>query len=387
VRPEAIWLEEIRSMTRVMWSVTLAGCLLAWGCTKDSSTPSSPSAVAGVGTNAAADGSTLKATAPTPLSPLGGVRVALGQPVVLLVTNATMLYAPVVLSYRFEVTNAAGAVIETTVVPTGSSTTSRTIAATLNGDQTYQWRARAEYQGLVGPWSAKQSFITPVAEGYNRPGELFDPLTNGRTIGTIGGSGNITWVPGQGIRMNDELAFVVYELPQVFSSGEISVEVTGLGPNGPAGKPRIFSVLDQLGGIASSSRYSFNVQYRGAGGSPDNCIAWKAILGDNANSLEPSTADRFASVYILDPSKVYLWQGFWTPISFRLVVREGGLTGPLVYDFEDRATTGTTDWNPPRMFAFLGTNNGAFVQFDGTRAGMTLRNLWVGRTPRPVTLP
>ena len=44
------------------------------------------------------------------------------------------------------------------------------------------------------------------------------------------------------------------------------------------------------------------------------------------------------------------------------------------------------NWNPAKMFAFLGTNNGAFVEFDGTYAGMTLRNLWVGSTPRPPSL-
>ena len=127
------------------------------------------------------------------------------------------------------------------------------------------------------------------------------------------------------------------------------------------------------------------MQYRGAGGAPDNCITFKAILGDNANSVE--AANRFANIFLLDPSKVYLWQAFWTPTSFRLVVKEGGATGPVLFDETDDATSGTTNWNPEAMFPFLGTNNGAFVQFDGTRVGMTLKNLWVGSTPRPATLP
>ena len=118
-------------------------------------------------------------------------------------------------------------------------------------------------------------------------------------------------------------------------------------------------MLDRLGSIASSSKYSFNVQYRGAGGAPANCITFKAILGDNANSVEVD--DRFANVILLDPSKVYLWQAFWTPVSFRLVVKEGGATGRLLYDEQSDATSGTTNWNPENMFAFLGTNNGAFV--------------------------
>jgi len=101
--------------------------------------------------------------------------------------------------------------------------------------------------------------------------------------------------------------------------------------------------------------------------------------------VEP--ANRFNNVFILDPSTVYLWQGFWTPTSFRVVVKQGGLAGPVVYDEKVNATSGTTNWNPDVIYAFLGTSNGAFVDNDGTRVGMTLRNLWVANTPRPANLP
>ncbi len=366
-------------------------CVLAAviACARQSTGPSSPTGVTAAAANAAPDGSTLKATAPAVQSPVNSLRLTLGAPVTLVVNNATTPFVSgVPLTYKFEVYNAAGVKVYTSPnVAAGVSTTSHTVSATLDGNQTFTWQARAEYQGSFGPWSPRATFITAVTQpdGYIRGTELYDPLTNGKTVGTIGGSGNITWMPGQGIRMNDELAYVVYQLPQVFSSGEISVEVTGLNPGGPCCKPRIFSILDRQNAIASASKYSFNVQYRGAGGAPDNCITFKAVLGDNANSVEPD--DRFANTFILDPSKVYLWQAFWTPTSFRLVVKEGGATGPVLFDLTENATSGTTDWNPPQMFAFLGTNNGAYVQYDGTRAGMTLRNLWVGNTPRPLTLP
>ena len=358
---------------------------LALACTSREAAPTSPSTFAPGTTGAAADGSTLKATAPTPTSPINAVKVPQGQPVTLVVTNSTTPYTSgVSLVYRFEVQNAGGAVVESQVVASGAGTTSRTVAATLEGDVTYRWRARAEYQESVGPWSALQSFIAPN-EGYNRPGALYDPLTNGKTIGTIGGSGNVTWVLGQGIRMNDVFAYVVYQLPQIYSSGEMSVEVTGLYPGGEPGKARIFSMLDRVNAMSSLSKYSFNVQYRGAGGAPDDCITWKAVLGDNAHSVE--AANRFANIFRLDPSKVYLWQGFWTPTSFRLVVKDGGATGPVLYDEKVNAAT-PTNWNPEAMFAFLGTNNGLFASDnDATRVGMTLRNLWVGSTPRPATIP
>ena len=292
-------------------------------------------------------------------------------------------------TYEFQIsdnsafTASANAVSSTEVSEDSSGRTKFTVGQDLQPTTTYYWHARVSQGTSKSDWSDTRSFKTKLV-GFNRPGALYDPLVNGETVGSIGGSGNITWVPGEGIRMNDELAYVVYELPQVLSSGEISVEVTGLHPDGPLGKPRIFSILDRLGVIASSSRYSMNVQYRGAGGNPNNCIAWKAIFGDNSQSLEATTAQRFSSVYLLDPSKVYLWQGIWTPNSFRLVVKEGSTTGSVVYDLGVQSATG--NWNPAKMFAFLGTNNGSFVEFDGTYAGMTLRNLWVGSTPRPSSL-
>ena len=292
-------------------------------------------------------------------------------------------------TYEFQIsdntafTASANAVSSPEVSEDPSGRTKFTVGQDLQPTTTYYWHARVVQGTSKSDWSDTRSFKTKLV-GFNRPGALYDPLVNSETVGSIGGSGNITWVPGEGIRMNDELAYVVYELPQVLSSGEISVEVTGLHPNGPLGKPRIFSILDQLGAIASSSRYSMNAQYRGAGGNPNNCIAWKAIFGDNSQSLEASTAQRFNSVYYLDPSKVYLWQGLWTSNSFRLVVKEGGTAGSVVYDVGVQSATG--NWNPAKMFAFLGTNNGAFVEFDGTYAGMTLRNLWVGSTPRPPSL-
>jgi hypothetical protein len=66
-------------------------------------------------------------------------------------------------------------------------------------------------------------------------------------------------------------------------------------------------------------------------------------------------------------------------------VKEGGATGIVLYDQMANATS-ASDWNVTNMYAFIGTNNGAWVLPDGTRVGMIVRNLWVGSTPRPATL-
>jgi hypothetical protein len=361
---------------------------LAAACSQSSSNLSAPSVSRPAAVGANADGSNLKASVPVQVSPINGTKPPQGQNTTLVINNSTLLYSSAgPLSYRFETSSTAGAVLESQVQAGGVGTTSHIVTAPLQLDATYRWRARAEYQGEGGPWSGYQTFVAATLEGYIRATEMFDPLTNGRTVGSIGGSGNITWVPGQGIQINDEQAFVVYQLPQTYTSGEISAEVSGLNPGGPCCKPRIFSILDRANAISSSSKYMINVQYRGAGGAPDNAIAWKAVLGDNGASLEPDTDKRNNSVYILDASKVYLWQAYWTPTSVRVVVNEGSKAGRLVYDYQVNAYTNTTNWYPEAMYAFVGTNNGLYVKYDGSRSGMIVKNLWVGNTPRPATIP
>jgi hypothetical protein len=366
------------SRQRLMLSglAVLVAFIVACG---QSSAPTSPSAgSATVASITGPDGSTLKASAPALVSPASGARITQGTPVVLVLTNSTT-NVPLSLVYRFEIKDANGSVIDSTTVSQGVTTTSKTVTASLSADQTYSWRGRAELGNDAGAWSATRTFIAPANDGYNRAGELYDPLINGRTVGTI--HGNATFIPGQGIRLNDAFAYVVYDMSQVVLSGEMSAEVSNLGPGGPCCKVRVFSMIDRLGIPASSSQYSMNAQYRGVGGNPDNCICFKAIFGDNARGLEPSTTQRLSMGRVLDPSKVYLWRAIWTRQSYRLRVTELA-TGALIYDFTSDPDP-LIAWNPSKMYAFLGSEQGAFDPLDGTLRGVTIKNFWVGSTPRP----
>jgi hypothetical protein len=305
----------------------------------------------------------------------------------LTVRNGTSSQTAGTRTYEFQIADNTGfaplAAAQAGIAENAGGKTSFTPTQDLQPTTRMYWRARMVQGTTNSDWSATGKFKTRLV-GFNRPGALFDPLVNGETIGTIGGSSNITWIPGQGIRLNDALAYVVYDLPQVVLTGELSVEVTGLGPGGPCCKVRVFSIIDRVGALSSSSPYSMNAQYRGVNGNPDNCICFKSIFGNNALGLEPTTAQRLGMSFVLDPSKVYLWRGVWTRDSYRLIVREGGATGPLVYDFGIQSPQ--ANWNPSKMFAFLGTDNGRFDVLDGTLRGITLRNLWVGSTPRPSSL-
>ena len=188
-------------------------------------------------------------------------------------------------TYEFQIADNTGfspvAISGTGIAENAAGKTSFTPAQDLQPTTRMYWRARMVQGTTNSDWSATGKFKTRLV-GFNRPGELYDPLVNGETIGSIGGSGNITWMPGQGIRLNDALAYVVYDLPQVVLTGELSVEVSGLGPGGPCCKVRVFSILDRVGVLSSSSSYSMNAQYRGVNGNPDNCICFKSIFGNNA---------------------------------------------------------------------------------------------------------
>src|SRR5438132_13255169 len=100
-----------RQMFAAMGLTALFGMAIA--CGDRQVAPTTPSGTTPATTsNAAADGSTLKATAPVPQSPINGAQPAQGQ-VSLVIANSTTTFASgVALSYRFEISDSAGAVVE-----------------------------------------------------------------------------------------------------------------------------------------------------------------------------------------------------------------------------------------------------------------------------------
>jgi hypothetical protein len=181
---------------------------------------------------------------------------------------------------------------------------------------------------------------------------------------------------------------VQYQLAQPLSSGEFSMEIEGLHPNGPGPKLKVFSMSDGTGDVYRSN-YLLVAQYRGSNGNPDNCIAFKALLGDPFYKLEPDLGARVAGIVNLDPNTGYFWKGTWGNF-FHLLVQEGvsGRTlydrGVLVSDLGVSASAAT--YNPSPHFAYLGANNGPFKEEDGSFPGAIYRNVWISNKPRPVSL-
>ena len=360
--------------------VTLASLAAACGSDSSSGSPTSPS------------GTTPTLTAPKAESPSDDAQMDTLRPT-LTVANGSSSGSGT-RTYEFQISDTADfaassaavvspyrVVVNATAVPEGAGgKTSYTPTQDLQPTTRYYWRARVVQGTATSDWTAVQRFKTRLV-GYNRPGELYDPLVFGETVGSIIGS--TTWVPGAGLMLNDANAYLRYELPQVVSSGEFSMEVMGLHPNASGSKPRIFQLLDSTG-KPSSSAYMINAQYRGSPGNPDNCVAFKAVLGSSSVYVEPDLAKRSQSVILMDPGRWYFWQGIWTGTSFRLVVKDGGVNGSVIYDYQMSAPKG--NFSPPRLYAYVGSNNNAYVAGDGTYPGMTVRNVWLGNTPRPASL-
>jgi hypothetical protein len=280
----------------------------------------------------------------------------------------------------------AATVSKTGVPESASGKTSFTVESDLQPATRYYWRARLVQGSTSSDWSSAGTFRSKLV-GFNRGAELYDPLIHSETVGAPFGS--TSFVPGKGLRIESESAYLRYQLAQTIPAGEFSVEVEGLRPNGPGtsegSKLKVFSMMDGTGDLISS-RYQLSVQYRGVNGNPDNAISFKAVWGDRDVKLEPDFAQRAAGVRALDPARTYFWQATWTPTTFRLVVRDDSSTGNVIYDRAITAPPGTGPYAPTPHFAYLGANSGFYNTETGSWPGAIYRNVWLSDKPRPASL-
>jgi hypothetical protein len=344
-------------------------------CGHQAQPPTSPTGQSAPNTAAAADGSTLKATAPTPMAPVNDERVA--DLPTLTVGAAALKFSQGALQYRFEVFNDAGAKVQDSGVV---SAPSFKVTTTLDFAKRHTWHARAEYQGAFGPWSAMASFVSPEG-GYIRGNELFDPLSNNKTVGERVGA--TTFIAGKGIRLDDGSGYVRYLLPQTLTAGEFSAEVEGLRANAPGNKSKVFGMQEGQGDFITN-KFRVDIQYRGASGSPANSMTFRALYGsasDLSLRYEPDTAVRYRSVYNLNPSTTYYWKTTWGNGEFRVTVREGGITGQILYN--EAVPTPRGSYSPSPHYAYLGAPVGRSGDESVSIPGAIYRNVWISPRPRP----
>jgi hypothetical protein len=340
-----------------------------------SSTPMTPSASSATGSGgtssiaAASDGSTLKASAPRLMSPIGNARLDTEKATLVIQQSTTTYSTATPLNYRVQLMNTGGAVLEER---TGSGT-SFLMNTTFDFNTQYRWRARAELEGSVGPWSTTESFLSiEKVDGYIRGTELYDPLTEGKTIGAI--HGPVTFIPGVGARLEAESSYIEYMLPTYLINGQYSALVTNVGviSNNEDPKDRLITMREGDAAI-NDNIYRMSVDKRGNG-----AIAWRFLTGPG-EYIETIGSER--RVYSWHESLTYFVQATWINNFFNVLIKEGGVDGNVIYDY---GKPYTKQYTPAPHMVFAGSPYKPGDRGDAsTVAGMIIRQIWVSGNPRP----
>ena len=340
---------------------------LTLACSNDSPAPAAPSGAEPGVPDAAADGSTLKVTAPTPQSPINNAQP--DQVTLTAGTSTGRFVSGMTFSYEFEIKNAGGNNVCTGgPIAAAGPTVSFTPTCTLEFDSPYTWRVRAVSQGSFGPWSEAASFRSP-AGGYIRGNEVFDPLTNGRTVGEI--VGRVTFIPGVGVRLEDFDSHIRYRLPQTLGQGEFSIIVTNVATNTEGGKTKIMGMSEGLSDIVVNDR-RMTVEKRG---DPEGIVAWRFI--SHLDQIDTEGAER--EFVAFDASQPYLWTATWNGF-FNVRIQRGGSNGPTIYS-KGKHYEGAYDPDP--HYAFIGAPIGRTGAEGATVPGMVVRNVWISPRSRP----
>jgi hypothetical protein len=305
--------------------------------------------------------------APTHVIPADDAQTNTLQPE-LAVVNATSSQAGAK-TYEFEVSTTgdftAIVISADNVTEESDGQTAWVVSRPLQGSTRYWWRARGKQGSTIGPWSTPTRFKSRI-EGFNRPGELFDPLTNGATVGTLI---NATLLPEQGVRLDSLGSRVTYALPQNLPEGEFSVLATGLNSDSAGDSTKLFS-MQQGSTDMTTNPYRATIEKRDHG-----TVTFRFIAGDvNAR------ADSLREDFVFNPSALYFWKFTWGSGFARLVVLEGGENGRVVYNQGD-SYSGTYRPNP--HIAHLGAPPGRAGINTASVPGAVISNVWLSSRPRP----
>lgn len=359
-----------KSLIACASAMILAGAL---ACSDNSETPVSPSSSQPGEAGAGPNNETLKATAPTPQSPVNNAQPQGGLTLVAGKSTSPFSNTAPAYSYEFEIrrNNAAVAGCTQTVPGGGGSTVSYTPSCTLEFDQQYAWRVRAVFQARQGPWSPDATFRAPVGGFLNASG-VYDPLVNGRTVGEI--VGNVTFIQGVGARLEEFGSHIRYRLPQTMTDGEFSMIVTGVATNTEGDKTKIMAMSEGLDDIVTNNR-RMTVEKRG---DPEGIVAWRLI--SHLDQVDTEGPER--EFVPFDANASYLWTATWNGF-FNLRIQRGGSGGETVYS-KGKHYDGLYDPDP--HYAFAGAPSGRSGITAASVPGMIVRHVWISRNPRPANL-
>lgn len=346
---------------------------LAVACGEQAKSPAAPTpATVATGASAApADGSTLKVNGPTLVSPKGGVRIT-DTKATLTLGAAAGKFAAATFTYRVQLLTQADILVQEF---TGAGL-SYTTTSDLDPDTTFKWRARAELEGAVGPWTGYETFKSPERpSGYISGNEIFDPLTDGKTVGVIWGE--VQFIPNQGVKLLNHDSHITYLLPATLEAGEFSIMVTGMDEGSPGSKTKVMSMQEGTSDITSND-YRFTFEKRGREYVPAGAVTYRMITG-NAEDHEQIHDGRRYGVAFSD-ELWYFWKAAWTQGGVLCEVREGGPTGGTIYGEDNDFSH---PYRPSPHYLHLGAPVGRAGPSDATVPGMIIKNVWISPRPRP----
>ena len=361
-------------------AVVMAG---AMACGSDTKTPVSPSAAADSATDAAADGSTWKISAPTASLPTSGSTVDSLTPN-LVISNATSTFvAQSIPTYRFVVLNSAGTTVyDSGLVGTGASLTGhRILADTLKAETTYTWKARGETNSTTfGPWSTAFTFTTPKAltDGFQTATTLWDPLTN---LKSIGNAVNMEFTLNKGARTISFESYIQYRLQQTLTSGEMSFYVDNFNPLAAGGKTK-FSSMSSDAADVTTDPWRFTLEKRGTDYVTPGQVRWRIITGSATDAVN----DGGPWQPTLDKTKTHFIKYTWGNGKVTLLIAEANATtGALGTVRLNVSATYKNTYKPNPHMAYIGAEAGRAGASDASVPNMTVRYVWVsdGNTARP----
>jgi hypothetical protein len=324
---------------------------------------------------------TPKLEAPAVKAPIAGQQLDTVKPT-LSVTNAATTGNVGTVTYEFEVseldTFPAGSKTsaEKDIAQGGDGTTSWTPPSNLIPNFKYFWRARATAANVASPteWSTTETFRTQT-KGFVISGmEVYDPLTNGSTVGTrIGGH----FVAGQGWQADGDSDGIFYDFGSC-TSCTVEFDVTNFGRAVGASRDKDYKWLSMGDAAAFGNFVSFrnhpwkmHLEQRGDGDGTGMKLIWRN--GDSGGGNPGDHENRNDSTVDWRTNVVYHFTFRWTPAGFSVRVGIVNADGTLSGDREwFSGSFGGRAFAPPSLRISLG----CYPRSD-TMAGAIWRNVHI----------
>jgi len=287
-------------------------------------------------------------------------------------------------SYRFVVVDSSNATVyDSGVVAAGASSTAHKVPADkLKAETLYKWRARGENGSAVGPWAGYFTFTTPkslAADGYQTATTLWDPLTNGKSIGR---PTNMEFTVGKGARTIDFYSFIQYPLQQTLTSGEMSFYVDNFNPLAQGSKTKFASMSSDAADVTTDP-WRFTLEKRGATYTPaPGQVRWRIITGSATSAVN----DGGPWQPVIDKTKTHFIKFTWGSGRVTLLIAEADPTTGALGTVRLSVSAGYAGtYRPNPHMAYVGVEPGRAGPEDASVPNMTVRYVWIsdGATPRP----